>query len=85
MAAAVAAAYQSGGGGGGMGKIIRTRRDRRELQRRLFVAAVASFVAINVYILLRPTATASGVLEHLPTQAGEGAHRCVGPAGDGLH
>ncbi|PRW45561.1 Peptidyl-prolyl cis-trans isomerase D [Chlorella sorokiniana] len=58
-----------------MGKIIRTRRDRRDLQRRLFVAAVASFVAINVYILLRPTATASGVLEHLPTQAGEGAHR----------
>ncbi len=60
-----------------MGKIIRTKRDRRELQRRLFVAAVASFVAINVYILMRPTATASGVLEHLPTQAGEGAHRWV--------
>ena len=61
-----------------MGKIRlpASRRDRRDLQRRAFVAAVASFVAINVYILLRPTATASGVLEHLPTLAGgEGAHR----------
>ena len=59
-----------------MGK-IRTRHSTRALQRRAFVAAVASFVAINVYILLRPTATASGVLQHLPSLAGEGGHRRV--------